>query len=120
MDIKCITLRQPWPYAIFKLGKDVENRSWYTNYRGPLAIHAAQRIDIGACHALNIDPRDPRLVTGAILGTVNLDENVRNSKSTWAERGSFHWLLSSARRFRVPIRAAGRLAIYDVTLDRRK
>lgn len=38
--IKALTIRQPWAHAIFHLGKDVENRSWRTRYRGPLLIHA--------------------------------------------------------------------------------
>jgi hypothetical protein len=35
-----LTIRQPWAWAIAAAGKDVENRSWHTGYRGPLAIHA--------------------------------------------------------------------------------
>lgn len=27
--MKVLTIRNPWAYAIFHLGKDVENRSWY-------------------------------------------------------------------------------------------
>jgi hypothetical protein len=42
-SVKALTIRQPWAYAILRLGKDVENRSWRTHYRGPLLIHAAAR-----------------------------------------------------------------------------
>ena len=38
--MKCITVKQPWAHMIANLGKLVENRSWATGYRGPLAIHA--------------------------------------------------------------------------------
>lgn len=38
--MKVLTLTQPW--ATLCLGpKNIETRSWYTNYRGPVAIHAA-------------------------------------------------------------------------------
>lgn len=36
-----LTIRQPWAYAITHLGKRVENRTWNTNYRGPVLIHVA-------------------------------------------------------------------------------
>jgi hypothetical protein len=37
---KALTVIQPWASAIAFAGKDVENRTWRTHYRGPLAIHA--------------------------------------------------------------------------------
>jgi hypothetical protein len=40
-----LSVRQPWAWAIVSGYKDVENRSWPTNYRGTLFIHAGQRLD---------------------------------------------------------------------------
>lgn len=37
---KGLTFVQPWATAVAFAGKDIENRSWRTHYRGPLAIHA--------------------------------------------------------------------------------
>lgn len=54
--MKAISLWQPWASAIAAGSKTVETRSWATNYRGPLAIHAAKRcvidemIYLGACY----------------------------------------------------------------------
>jgi hypothetical protein len=42
-DIKAITLRQPWATLVQRRAKRLETRSRYTNYRGPLVIHAAKR-----------------------------------------------------------------------------
>lgn len=39
--IKVITIRQPWVDHIFCGAKWCENRSWQTEYRGPLYIHSA-------------------------------------------------------------------------------
>lgn len=39
--MKCISIRQPWVWAIMTAGKRCENRDWSTKYRGPLLIHAA-------------------------------------------------------------------------------
>jgi len=41
--VKAITLWQPWATLIALNLKHFETRSWATNYRGPLAIHAAKR-----------------------------------------------------------------------------
>jgi hypothetical protein len=38
---KGLSVAQPWASAIAFAGKDIENRSWRTHYRGPLAIHAS-------------------------------------------------------------------------------
>jgi hypothetical protein len=40
--MKAITLWQPWASLIATGAKKIETRSWKTNYRGPLAIHAAK------------------------------------------------------------------------------
>jgi ASCH domain len=40
-----LTVRQPWAWAIIHGGKDVENRSWRTKYRGPLLIHAGSAFE---------------------------------------------------------------------------
>ena len=40
--MKTLTVRQPWAALIIHGGKDIENRSWATDYLGPLLIHAAK------------------------------------------------------------------------------
>jgi activating signal cointegrator 1 len=41
--MRAISLWQPWASAIAVGAKRVETRHWSTDYRGPLAIHAAKR-----------------------------------------------------------------------------
>ena len=41
--MKAITLWQPWASLIAVGAKRIETRSWSTNYRGPLAVHASLR-----------------------------------------------------------------------------
>lgn len=43
--MKVLSVRQPWAWAITHGRKDIENRTWGTGYRGPLAIHAGARWD---------------------------------------------------------------------------
>ncbi len=41
--MKAITLWQPWASLLACGAKIYETRSWATNYRGPIAIHAAAK-----------------------------------------------------------------------------
>ena len=40
--MKALSLWQPWASAIAVKAKRIETRGWSTDYRGPLAIHAAR------------------------------------------------------------------------------
>lgn len=48
-EVRAVTVRQPWCWAQTHEAaapehhKPIENRSWYTNYRGLLALHAGAR-----------------------------------------------------------------------------
>lgn len=42
--MKALTLYQPWASLIACGVKTIETRSWATNYRGPIAIHAAKTV----------------------------------------------------------------------------
>ena len=42
--MRAISLWQPWASAITLGAKTIETRSWYTSYRGAIAIHAAKRM----------------------------------------------------------------------------
>jgi hypothetical protein len=49
---KGLSIAQPWASAVAFAGKDIENRSWRSHYRGPLAIHAS-----GTVYKDNLDYR---------------------------------------------------------------
>ena len=49
--IKAITLHQPWASLIAAGLKTIETRTWATNHRGPLAIHASMTPDLEALSA---------------------------------------------------------------------
>lgn len=41
-----ISIRQPWAWLILNGGKDIENRSWPTKFRGRVLIHASKGMTI--------------------------------------------------------------------------
>lgn len=76
--MKCLSLWQPWAAAIGR-GKWNETRSWYSDYQGPLAIHAARRWTADEKALLTREPfrsifpegeQSPALAFGAIVAVV--------------------------------------------------
>ena len=96
--MKALTVLQPWAWAIIHGPKRIENRTWRTNYRGPLAIHAGLSRRM-LCVTLNngmIVPEDA-LVFGALLGVVDLVDCVSLADAPpdpFAE-GPYCWLLEN-------------------------
>ncbi len=42
-----LSLRQPWAWAVVHAGKNIENRTWSTKFRGEFFIHAAKGMNAG-------------------------------------------------------------------------
>jgi activating signal cointegrator 1 len=85
--VKAFSLWQPWATAIWLRWKLVETRHWYTNYRGPLAIHAAKRWTgeerefwTEMCGIEALDPADYDMPFGAVIATVRLVDVVRTEQ----------------------------------------
>lgn len=47
--MKVISIREPWASLIVHGYKEYEFRTWKTNYRGPLYIHASKVIERNKC-----------------------------------------------------------------------
>ena len=45
MKVKVLTVKQPWASLIVHGIKDIENRSWRTNFRGRVLIHSSAKGD---------------------------------------------------------------------------
>ena len=73
--MKTITLWQPWASLIAIGEKRIETRSWDTDYRGPLAIHAGQHWDGQMVRLCKTEP------FAGVLGTAGLCE--RGPRGGW-------------------------------------
>jgi hypothetical protein len=116
--MKVITVRQPWAHAIIHGGKDVENRSWGTLHRGPVAIHAGMAVD-SSPKALQVPSPPMTLIPrGAIIGVVDLVDVVTDSTSKWVdlEAGEFQWVLENPRSIE-PITHTGALGLRTLPED---
>lgn len=91
--MKALSIRQPWAWLILNAGKDVENRQWWTSFRGRFYIHAAKGMtrDEYLNGALTLEEIDSRIVLppfealerGGIVGTAHLTACVKASESPW-------------------------------------
>ena len=79
--MKALSIRQPWADLILQGRKTIELREWGTTHRGLLAIHAAKRVEIGACHQWDLNPE--ALPRGALVGTVEVVEIVKFDHELW-------------------------------------
>ena len=116
--MKCLSLRPPWPYCIFHLDKDIENRKWPTRYRGPLLIHASKTWDKNGYNFLMSAfdewvPSQGHHVFGAIVGQVELIDCVDQSDSRWFF-GPWGFEFDKPKEFKTPIPYRGQLGLFDV------
>jgi len=132
--IKAITLWQPWASLIAAGVKRHETRSWATSYRGPIAIHAGQTIDVaGAPEALcaaALGANWRRVIpVGMILAVGELTACVEASRLapslTTADReagnfeaGRFAWRIDNMRPLAQPVPATGRQGLWNWSAPR--
>lgn len=87
--IRAITICEPWAWAVIHGAKRFENRSWYSDYQGPLVIHAGKstkwmKEGCALLRKLGIEP-PADLVFGAILGVVDMVDCVRPAQAKTAD-----------------------------------
>ena len=118
--MRALSIRQPWAWLITHGHKNIENRTWRTNYRGPVLIHTGQKVDrwarftpilllADACGVVTI-PRD--LPLGGIVGVATLVDCVTESESPWF-KGPYGFELCDARPLPF-VACPGRLNIFRV------
>ena len=103
--MKALSIKQPWAWLIVNGFKDIENRNWHTNYRGPVLIHAGKKPDgtdadmRWLMHDIGWDGDLPRLASleyGGIVGEAEIVDCVHRSQSPWFF-GKFGFVIRNAR-----------------------
>lgn len=98
--MKIISIKQPWASLIVHKGKDVENRTWLTKYRGPVLVHASQRPDTISAREIErrFGFRPPSdMPEGGVIGIVEIVDCVKDHPSRWYVPGHWAFVLSNAR-----------------------
>ena len=130
-SIKAISLWQPWASLVAAGVKLHETRHWPTDYRGPLAIHAAKTMDVaGAPEHLCMDLFGPwwakELPRGAMLAVARMAscrpamtvadhlQRADLASGNFAP-GRYAWRLADVRRLARPIPVTGRQGLFNWT-----
>ncbi len=111
--MKTLTVQQPAASAIAWGEKTVEHRTWATDHRGPLLIHAS-----AAPYALEVDGESMQLPYGCIIARVKLVD-VRPFTAADCEAAcmeaalpGYAWVLAEVQEVQ-PVRAKGRLHLWE-------
>ena len=141
--MRCLSVLQPWAWAIIHGPKCVENRSWPTKYRGPLLIHAGKSrslldgtapsdwIDRGGLKLPSFTAIGPKMLAfGALIGQVELVECIELAKADelpakqrdWLKghpftEGPFCWIVKNPQAFPEPIAYRGQQSLFHVPTD---
>lgn len=130
-ELRVLTVRQPWAWAIVHGGKDVENRTRNIagSYRGPVAIHAGlakfeqHNMASRALRAAHGTEVDARILYGAVIGVADLVDvhtvcgppfpgGEWPTCSPWAMSDHHHLVLANPRPLARPIPTKGRLGLW--------
>jgi len=134
--MKALTIKQPWASLIAHGIKDVENRTWKTNYRGRIYIHASTprkfKVDLTDDQTRLALPvlqtaMEGTMAFGAIIGEVDIVDCVLNHPSIWAEKSMaskdwqkegnlyvYNWVLANPVLYDEPIlEVKGKLSFWE-------
>lgn len=124
--MKVLSIKQPWASLIVQQRmKDIENRTWKTNFRGRILIHASSIPVKEGWEALTriqswsipCEPDIKRLPKGAIIGSVEIVDCTKNNPSIWAEKDAYNWVLAHPILFKKPIMdVKGKLGLWEYEL----
>ena len=144
--MKALSIQQPWVMAICH-GKDIENRSWSTQHRGTLAIHASKKFqdpprlglelireltDLTSEQAIAENHLGAVVAVADLVGCHNGDQwdmshpcgtykgdvyGPSGICSPWAALGDWHWELANVRVLPEPVPARGALGLWTLPAD---
>ena len=123
--MKVLTIKQPWASLIIEGYKRFEFRSWKTNYRGDLLIHAGKSIDKEAYERLKGYLTEMPL--GKIIGKVELTDCIKTTPEFFEERlkenkdiytksafkEEYAWKIKVIEKFDETIEVKGKLGLWN-------
>ncbi len=124
-NFPALSVRQPWAELIISGRKQLEIRTWETDYRGPFWIHAGQHLDESLDARFNLR----NLFRGGFIGSVELTSIEPIDERRWEAwryqhlnpgpfvPGIFAWVLSNPKRLCSPLPARGHLGLYRVQTE---
>ena len=109
--MKALSVKQPYADKIIFRGKDIENSTRRTNFRGTVVIHAKMKFYPLAKLS---EKEKKQMVRGAIIGVVDIVDCVDKHKSKWFG-GPYGYVLRNPRPLPKPIPCKGMLGFWKVS-----
>ena len=123
--MKALSIRQPWAWLIVNGYKDIENRSWATNFRGKVYIHAGKHFDDNALFWLmdrglvpikELTLGSGEIPRGGIIGEVDIVDCVTSSTSPWFV-GPYGFVLADPVKYESLIPCEGGLRFFEPKIE---
>ncbi len=126
--MKAITIKQPWASLIVNGYKKYEFRSWKTNYRGELYIHAGKGIDkegMKRVESLNLKYPKSRIIGKVIIeDCIELNDKVNkkiNSENEFIygkdiNRKGYAWVIKESELLNIEKEINGKLGLWNIEL----
>jgi hypothetical protein len=121
-DMKALSLTQPMAKAIF-YGKDIENRTWPTKFRGRVIIHASKKFNMEHYKLIlanrliaDIAFRQD-FVQGALIGEVDIVDCVQGHSSSWAFNDQYNFILANPVLYEKSIPCKGMLGFFKPRIE---
>ena len=123
--MKALTVKQPWATLISEGIKKYEFRSWKTNYRGKILIHAGAGIDkekLKEFKKLNLEFPKKRIVAVAEIEdclelTDELNDKIIKEKNIAygnKKRSGYAWKLKNIKKINNSKEINGKLGLWNV------
>ena len=120
--MKALTIKEPWASLIVQGFKKYEFRSWKTNYRGKVLIHAGlSKENIEKYKDYNLDISSGEIIgeayiTGCILVDEKLDKSLRKiDEKVYGNNhvGLYAFKLENVKKYNKKIKAKGNLGLWN-------
>jgi predicted transcriptional regulator len=123
--MKVLTVKQPWATLLVLGLKEYEFRSWKTNYRGKVLIHAGESIDKEALDRfkeLNLEYPTKKVVGEVVIEDCLLLDKELNRKIIsennivygTKEREGYAWKISHAKEIKSNKEVKGKLGLWNI------
>jgi len=128
IQMKVLTLKQPWATLVAEGIKKYEFRSWKTNYRGKLLIHAGKGIDkagMKMVKSLNLKYPSKRIIAQVeILDCLKLDKKLNNEIINEKNiaygntiRTGYAWKIDNVVKINIDKEINGKLGLWNINLN---
>ena len=125
--MKVLTLKQPWASLVAEGIKQYEFRTWKTNYRGKVLIHAGagvEKKELDRFKDLDLDYPSKRIIAEVeIEDCLELDDNLNkkiineNNVAYGSKyRTGYAWKLKNVKKINVDKEINGKLGLWNIDL----